>query len=165
MKTTTKRIQDKINLKRYLRISSAQRGFDPTESERVDNSVRRYFQLTTMMEHVNPEFDEKKYWTYGCNCLVLGKKSTTTNRFYNKNLRWPTHVWPRQRTTSWWARLCLQSLQGLHQVCQKDSRRNVSAWVCRVQVPNHKVRWNHLPRWQGLLWTRLVHVRQDVRPK
>ncbi|CAG5113740.1 Oidioi.mRNA.OKI2018_I69.chr2.g7830.t1.cds [Oikopleura dioica] len=53
---------------------SAQRGFDPTESERVDNSVRRYFQLTTMMEHVNPEFDEKKYWTYGCNCLVLGDR-------------------------------------------------------------------------------------------
>ena len=34
---------------------------------------RRYSQLTDMMEHYNPDFDERKYWTYGCNCLILGK--------------------------------------------------------------------------------------------
>ena len=34
---------------------------------------RRYSQLTDMMVHQNAEFDERKYWTYGCNCLVLGK--------------------------------------------------------------------------------------------
>jgi len=33
---------------------------------------RRYNQLTDMMLHHNPDFDERKYWTYGCNCLVLG---------------------------------------------------------------------------------------------
>ena len=34
---------------------------------------RRYFQLTDMMSFYNPDFDERKYWTYGCNCLILGK--------------------------------------------------------------------------------------------
>ena len=33
---------------------------------------RRYNQLTDMMSHYNPNFDERKYWTYGCNCLILG---------------------------------------------------------------------------------------------
>ena len=36
---------------------------------------RRYFQLTDMMSFYNPSFDERKYWTYGCNCLILGKFS------------------------------------------------------------------------------------------
>jgi len=35
---------------------------------------KRYFQLTDMMEHYNPEFDERKYWAYGCNCLILGDR-------------------------------------------------------------------------------------------
>jgi hypothetical protein len=35
---------------------------------------RRYSQLTDMMEHYNPDFDERKYWTYGCNCLILGDR-------------------------------------------------------------------------------------------
>ena len=26
------------------------------------------------MKHYNREFDEKKYWTYGCNCHVLGDR-------------------------------------------------------------------------------------------
>jgi len=37
-----------------------------------DNGDRRYVQLTDMMEHYNSDFDEKKYWAYGCNCLILG---------------------------------------------------------------------------------------------
>lgn len=36
---------------------------------------RRYFQLVDMMEHYNPEFDERKYWTYGCQCLMLGDRA------------------------------------------------------------------------------------------
>ena len=40
---------------------------DPTDDE------RRYFQLTDMMSHYNKDFDERKYWAYGCNCLILGK--------------------------------------------------------------------------------------------
>ena len=34
--------------------------------------TRRYSQLTEMMKHHNFEFDERKYWSYGCNCLILG---------------------------------------------------------------------------------------------
>ena len=34
---------------------------------------RRYFQLVDMMENYNPAFDERKYWAYGCNCLILGE--------------------------------------------------------------------------------------------
>jgi len=34
---------------------------------------RRYAQLMDMMEHYNPTFDERKFYTYGCNCLILGK--------------------------------------------------------------------------------------------
>ena len=41
----------------------------------------RYIQLTNMMTHYNPSFDEKKFWAYGCNCLILGKQ-----RRNNKNL-------------------------------------------------------------------------------
>ena len=49
-----------------------------TTENRVSRDVeekgeKRYAQLTDMMEHYNPEFDERKYWTYGCHCLVLGK--------------------------------------------------------------------------------------------
>ena len=35
---------------------------------------RRYFQLVAFMKHYNREFDERKYWTYGCNCHVLGDR-------------------------------------------------------------------------------------------
>ena len=34
---------------------------------------RRYTQLTDMMDFYNPSFDERMYWAYGCNCLILGK--------------------------------------------------------------------------------------------
>ena len=27
-----------------------------------------------MMEHYNADFDERKYWAYGCNCLILGDR-------------------------------------------------------------------------------------------
>jgi len=33
---------------------------------------RRYAQLKDMMKHYNSDFDERKYWAYGCNCLILG---------------------------------------------------------------------------------------------
>ena len=35
---------------------------------------RRYSQLVDMMEHYNSNFDERKYWAYGCNCLILGDR-------------------------------------------------------------------------------------------
>ena len=46
-----------------------------TTSSRIarQDDDRRYSQLTDMMEHYNADFDERKYWAYGCNCLILGK--------------------------------------------------------------------------------------------
>merc|ERR1711892_415488 len=35
---------------------------------------KRYSQLVDMMEHFNVDFDERKYWAYGCNCLILGDR-------------------------------------------------------------------------------------------
>ena len=36
--------------------------------------VRRYSDLINLVQHYNPAFDERKYWAYGCNCLILGDK-------------------------------------------------------------------------------------------
>ena len=47
---------------------------DMTNEVRRANQERRYFQLTEMMENYNSEFDERKYWAYGCNCLILGDR-------------------------------------------------------------------------------------------
>merc|ERR1712176_1360409 len=35
---------------------------------------KRYSQLVDMMGHYNNDFDERKYWAYGCNCLILGDR-------------------------------------------------------------------------------------------
>jgi len=35
---------------------------------------RRYAQLKEMFTTYNPLFDERKFWTYGCNCLMLGDR-------------------------------------------------------------------------------------------
>lgn len=34
--------------------------------------ARRYSDLLSIVYHYNPDFDERKYWAYGCNCLMLG---------------------------------------------------------------------------------------------
>ena len=41
-------------------------------ARQADDSDRRYSQLVDMMANYNPSFDERKYWAYGCNCLILG---------------------------------------------------------------------------------------------
>ena len=51
------------------------------DAEPLEDQQRRYFQLTSMMDFFNPTFDERKYWTYGCNCLILGTYLTLKNRF------------------------------------------------------------------------------------
>ena len=40
----------------------------------LDQGPRRYKQLTSQMEYYNSEFDERKYWAYGCQCLILGDR-------------------------------------------------------------------------------------------
>ena len=47
---------------------------DQFEIRNYDLNVRRYIQLAEMMNFYNHDFDEKKYWAYGCNCLIIGKK-------------------------------------------------------------------------------------------
>merc|ERR1739838_448576 len=39
-----------------------------------EKGEKRYAQLVDMMKHYNSEFDERKYWTYGCHCLMLGDR-------------------------------------------------------------------------------------------
>jgi hypothetical protein len=49
-----------------------------TEGARIARQApgdeKRYSQLVDMMGHYNSEFDERKYWAYGCNCLILGDR-------------------------------------------------------------------------------------------
>ena len=33
---------------------------------------RQYTDLLKLVKHYTPEFDERKYWAYGCNCLIMG---------------------------------------------------------------------------------------------
>ena len=47
---------------------------DMTVEVARQNTERRYAQLTEMMENYNGDFDERKYWAYGCNCLILGDR-------------------------------------------------------------------------------------------
>ena len=41
--------------------------------EKLLDGEKRYSQLVDMMGHYNSDFDERKYWAYGCNCLILGE--------------------------------------------------------------------------------------------
>ena len=38
------------------------------------DDTRRYSQLVDQMTYYNNDFDERKYWTYGCQCLILGDR-------------------------------------------------------------------------------------------
>lgn len=35
---------------------------------------KRYQQLTTQMNFYNANFDARRFWAYGCNCLILGDR-------------------------------------------------------------------------------------------
>ncbi|CBY36747.1 unnamed protein product [Oikopleura dioica] len=35
---------------------------------------RRYWQLMEQILYFNPAFDQRKFWAYGCNCLLLGDR-------------------------------------------------------------------------------------------
>jgi len=43
-------------------------------ARQAPDNDRRYSQLVDMMAHHNSDFDERKYWAYGCNCLILGDR-------------------------------------------------------------------------------------------
>jgi len=46
-------------------------------SDKTLTEEKRYSQLIALMDHFNPTFDERQYWTYGCNCLMLGDRPMT----------------------------------------------------------------------------------------
>ena len=48
-------------------------GVQAAPSDKTIGEQKRYSQLIEMMAYHNSDFDERKYWTYGCNCLMLGK--------------------------------------------------------------------------------------------
>ena len=41
---------------------------------------RVYWQLSKMMTTFNPDFSSKKYWLYGCNCVMLGNNQSSSSK-------------------------------------------------------------------------------------
>ena len=39
-----------------------------------EKDAKRYKQLKEMMTNYNPYFDQRKFWTYGCHCLMLSDR-------------------------------------------------------------------------------------------
>ena len=56
----------------------AQEGADSDTSNTTSISgiglERQYTDLLKLVRHYTPGFDVRKYWAYGCNCLILGDK-------------------------------------------------------------------------------------------
>ena len=42
-------------------------------------SSRRYDDLFLITSFFMPDFDSRKYWAYGCNCLILGNLGSISN--------------------------------------------------------------------------------------
>ena len=51
-------------------VVSAQRNDEP----QGQLGARRYDDLHKIAKFYMPDFDERKYWAYGCNCLILGDR-------------------------------------------------------------------------------------------
>jgi len=51
-------------------VVSAQRNDEP----QGELGARRYDDLHKIAKFYMPDFDERKYWAYGCNCLILGDR-------------------------------------------------------------------------------------------
>jgi len=68
------KVRQKMKISLAVTIISAQAARLRRDVEKSLEQEKRYFQLTDMMEHYNPEFDERKYWNYGCNCLNTGDR-------------------------------------------------------------------------------------------
>merc|ERR1739838_490444 len=71
----TKNRKMKFSLALNLALVKAARVRRSNQGEKALGDVeKRYSQLVDMMEHYNSDFDERKYWAYGCNCLILGDR-------------------------------------------------------------------------------------------
>ena len=49
-------------------------GGHPVIGSNSNGLGRRYSDLLKIVQHYTPDFDERKYWAYGCNCLILGDR-------------------------------------------------------------------------------------------
>ena len=56
-------------------IGSVTGQIDETDSELLERlAEKRYKQLITQMNFYNKNFDARRFWAYGCNCLILGDR-------------------------------------------------------------------------------------------
>ena len=104
----------------------------------IEIGEKRYSQLTDMMGFYNPDFDERKYWAYGCNCLILGDRpmsdpghgppvdalDSVCKQYKGKTL------FNLNFSTNFLNRLC--------QMCQATVWRNVHRRVCSLQLRTEK---------------------------
>jgi len=72
LKITNSLLQKTKKMKLTIALIAAARA--NKVARQADDSDRRYSQLVDMMSHYNNDFDERKYWAYGCNCLILGDR-------------------------------------------------------------------------------------------
>lgn len=50
----------------------------PSVFEGPNTGERRYKDLHAITLHYNPEFDHRKFWYYGCHCLMLSDRAMST---------------------------------------------------------------------------------------
>merc|ERR1711953_906825 len=93
-----------------------------TRRQAPDQDARRYKQLTAQMQYYNADFDERKYWTYGCQCLILGDRPMSD----------PGHGPPIDELDS----VCKQ-----YKDCQKCARMRHGEF-CIGEFVEYGLRWN-----------------------
>merc|ERR1712207_44026 len=72
---TLKKKKMKFSIAFNLALLEAARDRRSNQGEKALGDVdKRYSQLVDMMGHYNNDFDQRKYWAYGCNCLILGDR-------------------------------------------------------------------------------------------
>ena len=59
----------KLTLALVATLVNSQRGVN---SDASVPEIKRFSQLMALLTHFNPDFDNRKYLTYGCNCQLLG---------------------------------------------------------------------------------------------
>merc|ERR1711953_334 len=102
--------------------SSADSPLARTRRQAPDQDARRYKQLTAQMQYYNADFDERKYWTYGCQCLILGDRPMSD----------PGHGPPIDELDS----VCKQ-----YKDCQKCARMRHGEF-CIGEFVEYGLRWN-----------------------
>ena len=58
-------------------VSAANNNIQHRQRRQDREVAKRYSQLIDQMTYYNADFDERKYWTYGCHCMMLGDRPMT----------------------------------------------------------------------------------------